>query len=199
MFHHVNAILLSAAGVAITLAYLARRIVWLRANRPADTAIRWLSPAEFVQNTRDATLAVFTPTGVPWITIHREVIVDDDTGEITISGPTEYEHEGTTEHLTPGAELARVPEVKEVLTSRERAEQERHAERARVREISDMFERFDRMTTRGMAHVDTICAATIQRWIDEADAECELAKLHEYFTAEQPLIERAYAEALLVS
>lgn len=177
MFHHVNTILLSAAGAVVVAAFLARRIMWKRANGPSITP----TTARFVLG-----VAALMP---------RFAVVDDDTGVITISGPCEYEHEGTTEQLTPGRDLARVPERKIGLTSRERAEQERHAER----EVSRMFERFDRMMTNGMAHVDTICAATIQRWIDEADAEAELADLRVWLTAERPIVEREYAHALLIS
>jgi hypothetical protein len=34
------------------------------------------------------------------------------------------------------------------------------------------FERFDRMCSRGMAHVDTICKATIERWQRDYDDWC---------------------------
>lgn len=123
------------------------------------------------------------------------------------SSNVDYAHEGATELHTIGDDMRHVPPAETINAAEiEAAELARRAEREAQLEINRMFERFDRIVTNGMTHVDAVNRVLIERWIalgdDLGDGTGELHLTHlwlDHETDERELLKHDTAHALLVS
>jgi hypothetical protein len=219
----VHALLITGAGAVIVAPYALRYALWTRANRPARLPAR-VNHAERRTLTQAGALAYAHATGalnapyVPrqlvshpaqwserdWAPLHTAIVAPDYEG---LHCDDEADGDAWIDSLRS------VGYSVDVLTDDELAEL---AEREEQRTVNAMFDRFDRMMTNMMPHVDTICAATIERW--QADwnrwcddhpseaASAELATVHHWIDREHERLSATgeferltLAEALLVS
>jgi hypothetical protein len=169
-----HAILISAAGVVLVAPYLIRWWLWRRANNavavyaPGRAAIgitaqqRALAYAHSlaVVNEPYVTRHPAQWTEREWRPLHNAILAPDYEG-IAVDDPDDgADWINTVRQAGYSVELAAEPHTP-------------NAERAAALLANRDFERFDRMMTRGMSHVDTICSATMQRWQDEWRQWCD--------------------------
>jgi hypothetical protein len=165
---NIDAILIAAAGAVILAPYLIRRALWYRVNRRTRLAPTYAPGRVAITGNDQLAIAgvlvpaesVNTPylTTRDWLSLHTARIEPDYEG---LSPDDELDGESwVTSVRAAGYEVT-------AYTSDEIERQTAHAEREAQRALSDEFERFDRMCSRGLAHVETICAATIERWQDD--------------------------------
>lgn len=192
-----NALLLTTAGVVILSATLASRAVaWHAANKTATPAepVRAIAstPGHFATYDPNENYVYLNDWLAPAVQINAPMLrpdyegLDDETdGDAWVDA---------LRHAGHDVARAVVP-----------------MSRAYVRATNDEFERFDRITTRMMSRVDTICKSTIQRWQDEwedysraHEFECstiEIERIKDWCTSEVAKLPQDFrlAEALLVS
>jgi hypothetical protein len=194
-----NALLVTLAGAALLAPTIARRVAWRRANRPNATPQLAIGSASVVN--------------VPYVARTHEDWTERDWRAVHTAQPRpEYEGLHPDDERDGDSWIAMLRASGHTVVAIDSAAMT--DERANVLLGNAEFERFDRMCSRGMAHVDTICKATIERWMAEYDQWCDanpsealavaMHDTHEWIERERGAVTKEFerimlAEALLVS